>query len=404
VYALGAVLYELLVGHPPFVAENQLNCLQLILWQEPVPPCRLQPKIPRDLETICLKCLEKEPHRRYSSAEALADDLRRFLDGLPLCARPVGPVERCWRWARCHRSAAALIVVAVSALLTLMTVISLFNHRLSAELQRTSEAHRQVLAVGEKLYHALTREIAERLDSDLRELAAVPSTVAALLEKRAVDDEQTLEWMLRELMAHNSRIFGICVAFEPFAWRPDREDFALYVFQERGELAVKQLVLPAYRPIYRQWDWYRLARESPHGRWSEPYVDYGSSQTPMVTFSAPVVRGGHFVGVVTADLAVEYFRGLRRRLDDLDLGSEAYCCVVTSEDKILAHRDDCYEFPGPQSDLAKIPLDESYRHMVAKWKRDANGTAHAIDFATGRMATFLFAPVPSTGWTVVLTK
>jgi serine/threonine protein kinase len=113
VYALGAILYELLASRPPFRGESVMDTLQAVLNDEPIPPRVRRAGVPFDLETICLKCLSKDPSQRYGSAEALADDLARFRAGEPILARPVGAVERLRKWARRRPAVAALLAAVV---------------------------------------------------------------------------------------------------------------------------------------------------------------------------------------------------------------------------------------------------------------------------------------------------
>jgi eukaryotic-like serine/threonine-protein kinase len=125
IYSLGAILYEMLVGAPPFKEVTPLETLYKVLNDEPTPPTRLRPKIPRDLETICLKCLEKSPARRYASARELADDLDRFLNFESVKARPITGAERMWRW--CRRKTALALALGLAVLAGASTIgLSIF--------------------------------------------------------------------------------------------------------------------------------------------------------------------------------------------------------------------------------------------------------------------------------------
>jgi WD40 repeat protein len=147
-YGLGAILYEMLTGRPPFQAATSWDTIRQVQDAEPVSPRRLQPTVARDLETICLKCLQKEPSKRYASAAALADDLRRFLAGEPIQARPVSLVEQAVKWAKRQPAAAALVAVSCLAVLVLVVGAGVYQTRLRWEKQKAedeAEASRQHL-------------------------------------------------------------------------------------------------------------------------------------------------------------------------------------------------------------------------------------------------------------------
>src|SRR5262245_45036870 len=142
VYGLGAVLYELLMGRAPFKAATPLETLLQLRTQEPPRPRALNPRIDRDLETVCLKCLAREPARRYGSAEALADDLQRWRQGEPIRARPAGPAKRLWRWCRRNPALAAAGGLAAAALVTVTALSFAFAAHQSdvAEILRGEKA------------------------------------------------------------------------------------------------------------------------------------------------------------------------------------------------------------------------------------------------------------------------
>jgi serine/threonine protein kinase/tetratricopeptide (TPR) repeat protein len=134
VYSLGAILYELLVGRPPFKAGSPIDTIRQVIDQEPVPPRQLEPRVPHDLETICLKCLEKNPARRYASGGELASDLRRFLNGEPIHARPTPAWERAWKWGKRRPTAVALLGVSLLAVAAMVLLIVWHNVSLRGQL------------------------------------------------------------------------------------------------------------------------------------------------------------------------------------------------------------------------------------------------------------------------------
>src|SRR5262249_26470572 len=126
-YSTGAILYELITGRPPFRGATMVETLEQVRTQEPVPPTRLQPKCPRDLETITWNGLQKERHNRYASCQARADALHGFLSGEPIQARPVGRLERVWRWCRRNPRVAALsaaVGVLVAAVVVSLAIVA----------------------------------------------------------------------------------------------------------------------------------------------------------------------------------------------------------------------------------------------------------------------------------------
>jgi tetratricopeptide (TPR) repeat protein/tRNA A-37 threonylcarbamoyl transferase component Bud32 len=175
VYGLGAVLYELLTGRPPFRADSALQTLRQVVDAEPIRPHLLNPSVPRDLETVCLKCLEKEPSRRYATALALADDLERFENGQPVLARPIGALARGWRWWRRNPIPAGL-----AALLVLVLIAGLSG--ILYQWRQTDAARREAVAKAAESRSVLSELIQSSAFTPLTDEFPQPPSIEPLLK------------------------------------------------------------------------------------------------------------------------------------------------------------------------------------------------------------------------------
>ncbi|QJW97641.1 serine/threonine-protein kinase [Frigoriglobus tundricola] len=243
VYGLGAILYEALTGRPPFRGVNMVDTLEQVRWAEPAPPSRLAPRLPRDLSTICLKCLQKSPGRRYQTAAALADDLRRWLNGETIAARPAPSWERLVRQVR-RRPWEAATVAASVLLVALFGAGLVLNREQQREKETVAARQREKDAADERLHLAETEATRTRLaekdasEALLRERGAKSLAALAQIRQRLVKGDLKavpgLNGLYSDLAAYYKQLIGDLLS-DPKA---DRVGLA-QMTSEVGDLAVR---------------------------------------------------------------------------------------------------------------------------------------------------------------------
>lgn len=233
VYALGVILYELLTGRTPFRGESPMETILQVMSDEALPPSRIQRKLPIDLETICLKCLEKSPGRRYATAEALADDLHRFLVGEPIQARPTPALQRLMKWSWRHPAGAAL-ALALAGLVVLTFVFVTWRWRETERAAKHAEGVAQLERKGKEDAERLSQEANKRAELE-GQLAGEARKHAEAEQKRREEVAQALEkseqiaftsaiWQANGLV-HSDPAAALRVLDDPKLCPPERRDF-----------------------------------------------------------------------------------------------------------------------------------------------------------------------------------
>jgi len=379
VYALGAILYEVLTGRPPFRAATAASTVQQVVSQEPALPSRLNDKVPRDLETICLKCLEKDPQRRYGSAAEFAEDLVHFQRGEPILARRAGPVERVVKWIRRNRSLAAAIVIGVLFLNVLVGVGGwvLFERSalkravgedldqvvLAQKEQKWDQARTALARAKGRLGEGGSEELRRRADQLERELVLAAKLEDIILNTDVSSNQRQLNGPRYEEVLREAGIFD--GSEEPegvVAARIRATGVAATILEALDEWAMHE------RKGGRQ-GWLlevaRLADENPASRkirdakpWeNRPALEEFARSTPLKDLSVPFL---HFLGFTLQELggdAVTFYRSVHR--------AHVTSCLANGGLAYLLYLKGDYEgsLPYFQAAIAIRPTQHRLRHI-----------------------------------------
>jgi tRNA A-37 threonylcarbamoyl transferase component Bud32 len=390
VYSLGVILYELLTGELPF-RGSRLMMLQQVLHDEPRPPRKINDRIPRDLETICLKALEKSPQHRYATARKMADDLRRFLGGEPIAARPAGRLERAWRWCLHNPVVAASVALSVVLLLncTGLSVWAAAGALGKSEQAQIAQLLESARVNASLVANGLQRDLVARLRV-LERFAADPQLRVAVVK---ADKAKLKQLMQKFYLGEAGPVLGWIVTdargnllgYDPNVKLPENvpmpENFAWRDwFNGQGDDFGPAKGKKKYAPIRRTYI-------------SQPFVRRLMTKPELaIGISTPVFALGNGLEVVGVLYTPVWLHDLDSWLDRVQI--KAGCAVLVDG------RGHCLRHPNRQRILPKP--DESPRRwespvFKAALQREGSMAEH-VDPIDGRMYLVSYAPLPQVGW------
>lgn len=386
IYSLGAILYDIIAGRPPFNAATVLETLQLVQHAEPVSLRSLQPDVPRDLATICQKCLHKDPARRYATAEALADDLRRLLDNKPVLARPSTWWERGGKWARRHPAAAALLFLAATGTVVVGGLwLRAEHHRRMAERQTADaiQAREEVWIEHQRLERAA---YAHDIALAGRELESSFSTRAAQL--LAATPAALRQWEYDHLLARSQNgVIDFGDSSEPLrsvAFSPDRRCLAtcsaIWGTNHEADVTIRDLESGAIRARLTGHPGAVLDIQfSPDGK---QVATCGAIWQQASQAGGRILLWDAATGELLRELAPDHAASIAFSPDGTRLAAGLFSGEIRVFD--LPGGKQPVVLPGPKSLVLDLAMDPSGQRLVAGYR---DGSCRVWDLATGQAET-----------------